>query len=92
MNKTTKIVLGSVLIAAAIGLYIYNNNSKKTDSATTPANPCPSGQVPCASSGKCYDPNIKYNADPCGTTQVSTPIKGSGLSETITKGDISSGM
>jgi len=85
MNKTTKIVLGSILIAAAIGMYIYNN---KKDT-TVASSPCANGLKPCENgSGKCYDPNLHYNGDPCAAAVV-TPNKG-GVSEGITKSEINS--
>jgi len=83
MNKTAKIVLGLVFIGAAVGLYIYNNNKSNT------TNPCPSGQVPCTNNGKCYDPSLHYNVDPCSAEIVSTPLKGD-IQENITKSDINS--
>jgi len=75
MNKTTKIVLGSALIFAAIGLYIYN---KKVDDTAAKANPCPIGQVPCANSGKCYDPKVQYVKDPCLVTIAAVVIPSKG--------------
>ena len=86
MNKTTKIVLGSVLIAAAVGIYIYNNKA----TATVAVSPCPNGQIPCASNGKCYDPSLHYSSDPCGAAAViNVPVK-NGIDENITKADINS--
>jgi len=38
-----------------------------TATATTAGQRCPDGEVPCASSGKCYDPKIQYLVSPCAT-------------------------
>lgn len=72
MTKQQKMWLGVGVLALAAVAYFA---TKKKAQATTPQEGsggsettqtiCPQGEVKCASSDKCYDPNANYLVDPC---------------------------
>lgn len=72
MTKQQKMWLAvGALSVVAVALFAFKKKAapvappQEGGGSETPATPCPKGEVKCANSDKCYDPNANYLVDPC---------------------------